>query len=175
MRSSVTTVIAVFFFCATAASLSAGLGIRAYTEPKAATDFSLPDLTGRVHERADYRDKAYIVSFWATWCTPCIKEFPDLQRAAEILAQEDVTVLTVNSGQSKDVIEQFLSKRSLSLPILLDEKSTMLEQWRVLALPTSYIVNAQGLVVARVVGGLDWDEPSVLAQVRALTGHPDLN
>ena len=173
MRSSEAAVIAVFFFCAATTSWSAGLGIRAYSEPKAASDFSLRDLAGRVHERADYRDQAYIVSFWATWCTPCIKEFPDLQRAAGILAQEGVTVLTVNNGESKDAIEQFLSKRSISLPILLDESSTMLEQWRVLALPTAYIVNAKGLVVARVIGGVDWDEPSVLAQVKALIAHPD--
>lgn len=44
----------------------------------------------------------------------------------------------------------------------------MLRQWQVLALPTSYIVNARGLVVARVVGGIDWDELSILAQVRSL-------
>ncbi|PVV27577.1 MAG: hypothetical protein B6D79_01715 [gamma proteobacterium symbiont of Ctena orbiculata] len=52
--------------------------------------------------------------------------------------------------------------------VLLDRDSHMLRQWQVLALPTSYIVNARGLVVARVVGGIDWDELSILAQVRSL-------
>ncbi|MET0063643.1 MAG: TlpA disulfide reductase family protein [Candidatus Thiodiazotropha endolucinida] len=160
--------VALYFIFASTASWSAGLGIRTYSEPKFASDFSLPDLTGQIHEGSDYRDRAYIISFWATWCVPCIKELPDLQRAAEILDDENITILTVNSGESREAIEQFLVQRSVTLPVLLDQDSSMLRQWRVLALPTSYIVNAKGQVVARVVGGIDWDELSILARVRSL-------
>ncbi|MBT3014105.1 MAG: TlpA family protein disulfide reductase [Candidatus Thiodiazotropha sp. (ex Clathrolucina costata)] len=160
--------VALYFILASTASWSAGLGIRTYSEPKFASDFSLPDLTGQIHEGSDYRDRAYIISFWATWCVPCIKELPDLQRAAEILDDENIIILTVNSGESREVIEQFLVQRSVTLPVLLDQDSSMLRQWRVLALPTSYIVNAKGQVVARVVGGIDWDELSILARVRSL-------
>ncbi|MEW8292323.1 MAG: TlpA disulfide reductase family protein [Candidatus Thiodiazotropha endolucinida] len=160
--------VALYFILASTASWSAGLGIRSYSEPKFASDFSLPDLTGQIHEGSDYRDRAYIISFWATWCVPCIKELPDLQRAAEILDDENIAILTVNSGESREVIEQFLVQRSVTLPVLLDQDSSMLRQWRVLALPTSYIVNAKGQVVARVVGGIDWDELSILARVRSL-------
>ncbi|MCG7879319.1 MAG: TlpA family protein disulfide reductase [Candidatus Thiodiazotropha taylori] len=160
--------VALYFILASTASWSAGLGIRSYSEPKFASDFSLPDLTGQIHEGSDYRDRAYIISFWATWCVPCIKELPDLQRAAEILDGENIAILTVNSGESREVIEQFLVQRSVTLPVLLDQDSSMLRQWRVLALPTSYIVNAKGQVVARVVGGIDWDELSILARVRSL-------
>ncbi|MEW8203694.1 MAG: TlpA disulfide reductase family protein [Candidatus Thiodiazotropha endolucinida] len=160
--------VALYFIFASTASWSAGLGIRSYSEPKFASDFSLPDLTGQIHEGSDYRDRAYIISFWATWCVPCIKELPDLQRAAEILDDENIAILTVNSGESREVIEQFLVQRSVTLPVLLDQDSSMLRQWRVLALPTSYIVNVKGQVVARVVGGIDWDELSILARVRSL-------
>ncbi|MET0005417.1 MAG: hypothetical protein DBP02_01880 [gamma proteobacterium symbiont of Ctena orbiculata] len=166
MKSSI--LIAFYLIFASTASWSAGLGIRTYSDPKSASDFSLPDLTGRIHEKSDYRDRAYIISFWATWCVPCIKELPDLQRAAEILDEENITVLTVNSGETREVIDQFLVQRSVTLPVLLDQDSNMLRQWRVLALPTSYIVNAKGQIVARVVGGIDWDELSILAHVRAL-------
>ncbi|MEW8549601.1 MAG: TlpA disulfide reductase family protein [Candidatus Thiodiazotropha endolucinida] len=166
MKSSM--LVALYFIFASTASWSAGLGIRSYSEPKFASDFSLPDLTGQIHEGSDYRDRAYIISFWATWCVPCIKELPDLQRAAEILDDENIAILTVNSGESREVIEQFLVQRSVTLPVLLDQDSSMLRQWRVLALPTSYIVNAKGQVVARVVGGIDWDELSILARVRSL-------
>ncbi|MCG8024292.1 MAG: TlpA family protein disulfide reductase [Candidatus Thiodiazotropha endolucinida] len=166
MKSSM--LVALYFIFASTASWSAGLGIRSYSEPKFASDFSLPDLTGQIHEGSDYRDRAYIISFWATWCVPCIKELPDLQRAAEILDDENIAIFTVNSGESREVIEQFLVQRSVTLPVLLDQDSSMLRQWRVLALPTSYIVNAKGQVVARVVGGIDWDELSILARVRSL-------
>ncbi|MEW8506056.1 MAG: TlpA disulfide reductase family protein [Candidatus Thiodiazotropha sp.] len=142
--------------------------MRVYTDPKAAPDFSLAGRTGRIYQESDYRERSYIISFWATWCVPCIKELPDLQRAAAILDEENITVLTVNSGESLEVIEGFLAKRQFTLPVLLDQDSSTLRQWQVLALPTSYIVNAEGLVVARVVGGIDWDEQSILTHVRSL-------
>ncbi|MCU7829967.1 MAG: TlpA family protein disulfide reductase [Candidatus Thiodiazotropha sp. (ex Myrtea sp. 'scaly one' KF741663)] len=154
------------------AAVSTGLGLRSYNDPKLATDFSLSDLAGQLHQRSDYANKPYIVSFWATWCVPCIKEMPYLQRAAELLNKDGITVLTVNSGEVREKIDSFLKRRPIKLPILLDERAVMIEQWRVLALPTSYLVNADGLVVARVVGGLDWDKPSVLTQVRTLILTP---
>ncbi|WP_316366157.1 TlpA family protein disulfide reductase [Candidatus Thiodiazotropha sp. CDECU1] len=162
------TLVILYILFAPTLAWSTGLGIRAYTVPKPAADFFLPDMMGEIHQRFDYRERAYIVSFWATWCSPCIKELPDLQRAAEILGADNIAVVTVNSGESRELVQQFIKERSLILPVLLDRDSHMLRQWQVLALPTSYIVNARGLVVARVVGGIDWDELSILAQVRSL-------
>lgn len=164
--------ISLLLLLVSTAAVSAGLGLRAYNDPKLAKDFSLLDLTGQLRQKSDFDNKPYIVSFWATWCVPCIKEMPHLQRAAELLNRDGITVLTVNSGEEQEKIENFLQTRPMKLPVLLDLKTAMMEQWRVLALPTSYIVNADGLVVARVVGGLDWDRPSVLGQVRALMKKP---
>ncbi|MES9947099.1 MAG: TlpA disulfide reductase family protein [Candidatus Thiodiazotropha sp.] len=104
---------------------------------KPATDFFLPDMMGEIHQRLDYRERAYIVSFWATWCSPCIKELPDLQRAAEILGA---------FGPGLPYAETMAGAG------------------------TAYFIYRQcpGIVVARVVGGIDWDELSILAQVRSL-------
>ena len=149
-------------------SWSAGLGIRAYSDPKPAPDFTLSDLSGRLHQSSDYRGRAYIISFWATWCVPCIRELPDLQRAAEILENDGIVVLTANSSESREVIEQFMATHPVNLPVLLDQGSNMLRQWRVLALPTAYLVNTEGRIVARVVGGIEWAEASILRHVQSL-------
>ncbi|MCU7854226.1 MAG: TlpA family protein disulfide reductase, partial [Candidatus Thiodiazotropha sp. (ex Lucinoma borealis)] len=143
------------------------IGVRLYPNPKPANDFSLPDLTGKIHQITDYRGKAYILNFWATWCAPCIKEMPALERAAEILQEQEILVLTVNSGETRQEIEKFINKTPINLPILLDGNSKVMDKWKVLALPTSYIVDVEGMVVARVVGGQEWDDPSVLTQIRA--------
>ncbi|MCU7873004.1 MAG: TlpA family protein disulfide reductase [Candidatus Thiodiazotropha sp. (ex Lucinoma borealis)] len=145
------------------------IGVRLYPNPKPANDFSLPDLAGKIHQITDYRGKAYILNFWATWCAPCIKEMPALERAAEILQEQEILVLTVNSGETRQEIEKFINKTPINLPILLDGNSKVMDKWKVLALPTSYIVDVEGMVVARVVGGQEWDDPSVLTQIRALT------
>ncbi|MCU7865790.1 MAG: TlpA family protein disulfide reductase [Candidatus Thiodiazotropha sp. (ex Lucinoma borealis)] len=145
------------------------IGVRLYPNPKPANDFSLPDLTGKIHQITDYRGKAYILNFWATWCAPCIKEMPALERAAEILQEQEILVLTVSSGETRQEIEKFINKTPINLPILLDGNSKVMDKWKVLALPTSYIVDVEGMVVARVVGGQEWDDPSVLTQIRALT------
>ncbi|MCU7948037.1 MAG: TlpA family protein disulfide reductase [Candidatus Thiodiazotropha sp. (ex Cardiolucina cf. quadrata)] len=145
------------------------IGVRLYPNPKPANDFSLPDLTGKIHQITDYRGKAYILNFWATWCAPCIKEMPALERAAEILQEQEILVLTVNSGETRQEIEKFINKTPINLPILLDGNSKVMDKWKVLALPTSYIIDVEGMVVARVVGGQEWDDPSLLTQIRALT------
>ncbi|MCU7918420.1 MAG: TlpA family protein disulfide reductase [Candidatus Thiodiazotropha sp. (ex Epidulcina cf. delphinae)] len=157
---------AIALFPITAYTL--GIGLRTYADPKPAVDFYLPDLAGRIHQLSDYKGKAYLFSFWATWCVPCVKEMPPLERAAKILQQDGIAVLTVNTGETQQEVERFLDRVAIDLPILLDPDAKAMDAWRVLALPTSYIVNRDGTIAARVVGGLAWDDPFVLDQVRAL-------
>jgi len=167
MKIRLILLIGILLFSISAYALSPGL--REYTNPKPAEKFSLPDMAETIHQIEDYKDKAFIFSFWATWCVPCIKEMPSLERAAAILEDDEIAILAVNSGESKQDVEKFLDRVPVTLPILLDSDSKVMDRWKVLALPTSYIVNVDGSVVARVVGGLEWDDPSVIEQVRTLT------
>jgi peroxiredoxin len=139
-----------------------------HPNPHPAPAFMLEDTQGKIHALADYQGKVTVVNFWATWCPPCIKEMPSLQRAWEQLRQEDIQVLAINMGQDREDIGYFLSKYPVDFPILLDSDVAIAESWGVKGLPTTYVLDATGQLVVEVIGDREWDDQDLLNQVRAL-------
>ncbi len=143
-------------------------GIRHFAEPDPAPDFSLPDLNGENHRLADYRGKVLIVNFWAVWCRPCIKEMPSLQNASKLLQADGVDVTAINVGDTADQIKAFLKQRPVDFQILLDQQSKVMVNWKVLAMPTTYVLDSAGNIVMRVIGEYQWDDPQLLEQIRSI-------
>jgi thiol-disulfide isomerase/thioredoxin len=152
-------------------SLSAPIGTKHFDDPKPAPGFVLTDLKSDTHKLTDYRGKVLIVSFWATWCTPCIKELPSLARTADLLHGDDVRVVAINVGESSKDIKRFLARSPSDLVFLLDEQSKVSTAWDVRALPTAYVVDKQGRIAMRVIGGLEWDTDAMLRDLRNLAGQ----
>lgn len=124
----------------------------AATEP---VDFSLPGLDGKTHHLADYRGKWVLVNYWATWCPPCLEELPDLEIFYNNHKDKDAVVLGVNMEEiSKERLDKFLESQFLSFPILLSKPVARSELGIIPGLPTSFLVNPEGVVVARQVGPL---------------------
>ncbi len=151
--------------------ISAPTGTKHYSDPKPAPGFALPDLEHSTHRLSDYQGKVLIVSFWATWCAPCIKELPSLTRAADLLQDEGVRVVAVNVGEGVEDVERFLARSPSDLMFLLDEQSRISSAWDVRALPTAYVVDKQGRIAMRVIGGLEWDSEAMLRDLRNLALH----
>jgi peroxiredoxin len=143
-------------------------GLTALVPPRQVSDFKLQDTQGKTHTLGDYRGKVLIVNFWASWCSPCIKEMPSLQRAWEQLNQETVQVLAVNVGETRQEIESFTKAQPLSFPLLLDTDMILTTAWSVKGLPTTYILDLGGQIVFQVIGDLNWDDQAVLQQVQTL-------
>ncbi|NJN46039.1 MAG: TlpA family protein disulfide reductase [Candidatus Competibacteraceae bacterium] len=147
-----------------------------HPNPQPAPAFTLQDSQGKTHTLADYQGKVIIVNFWATWCPPCVKEMPSLQRAWEQLRQEDIQVLAINMGQDREDIDYFLSKYPVEFPILLDSDVAVAESWGIKGLPTTFVLDASMRMVVEVIGEREWDDPELLNQVRALkTGSNTLS
>jgi peroxiredoxin len=138
------------------------------SETRAAPDFTIEDMQGNTHSLADYRGKVLVVNFWATWCPPCVKEMPSLQRAREKLRNEDIAVLAINMGEQQQAIEDFIQKYPVDLPILLDKDVNVADAWSVKGLPTTYVVNPDGEIVYQVIGEREWDDPDLLEEIRGL-------
>lgn len=122
----------------------------------AAKDFALPDLEGKTHHLSDYRGKWVLVNYWATWCPPCREELPELESfySAE---PDKVVVLGVNMEDvDHDRLKAFVDEQFLSFPILLagGEPSRDKLIGPITGLPTSYLIDPDGKVVARQVGPL---------------------
>ncbi len=133
-----------------------------------APDFNLEDQNGKFLKMSDYKGKVVIVNFWATWCPPCRKEMPSMQRAWEILKNEDIMMLAINVGEDSDQIFAFTAEYPVEFPLLMDIDSSVIRQWKVRGLPTTFIVSPAGKIVYQAIGDRDWDSAEILQQIRKL-------
>ena len=133
-----------------------------------APEFVLPDMQNKAHSLSDYIGQPVIVTFWATWCPPCIKELPSFNRASAKLKDENISILGINVGEDRDTITSFQLEHDVDFTILLDEEAEELENWNPRGLPTTYIVNAEGKIVYKATGEREWDNDSIINKVRAL-------
>jgi peroxiredoxin len=133
-----------------------------------AIDFKLKDINGKTHNLSDYRGKPVIVNFWATWCPPCRKEMPSMQRAWQKIEKEGIVMLAINIGQTEASIAPFVFEYALSFPILLDSNSSVIKAWRVRGLPSTFVIDTKGRIAYQAVGEREWDDPALLEKVYAL-------
>jgi peroxiredoxin len=134
-----------------------------------APDFTFADTQGRHHSLSGYRGQIVVINFWATWCSPCRREMPSLQRLWEQLRERGGMMLAVNDwDDSPEDITQFFKTMAVDFPILLGRKEELMERWPIRGLPTTYIVDPEGRVAYKVEGDLEWDAPAVIEKILAL-------
>ena len=141
-----------------------------------APDFRLATLDGDSTSLTDYRDRVVLLNFWATWCPPCIREMPAMERVHQDLEARGFTVLAVSvdalagstdaagrpggdevSAGRAEVVRGFVEDLDLSFPILLDPHGRAEGNFDVAGLPTSYLIGRDGTIEARIVGAREWD------------------
>jgi len=129
---------------------------------------SLKDLSGKVHQLADYRGKVVLLNFWATWCEPCKDEMPSMQKLKERFAGQAFEVIAVNYGENPPRVRDFVERERLGLVVLLDPGQETAKAWRVRVLPGSYLIGPDGRVRYSVIGELDWATETAVGVVRGL-------
>ena len=137
--------------------------------------FNLTDIKGATHTLADYRGKVVAVNFWASWCPPCIKEMPSMQRLHNKLADEAFVMLPINVGEKKYKVWKFAKLVNFTVPIMLDTDSEAFNAWDVSVLPTSFLLDKQGRVRYRVQGDLEWDSEEVVSIIKELINEKQEN
>jgi thiol-disulfide isomerase/thioredoxin len=131
--------------------------------PQPAPPFSFDDAGGKAASLTDFAGRLVVLNLWATWCAPCLREMPSLDRMQARLG-EDVVVLAISEdrGGSK-VVEPFIEKLALkSVKFYVDPKSGAERAFKIQGLPTSFVIDRQGNVVGRVEGAAEWDSPKML-------------
>ncbi len=122
-----------------------------------APDFELKSLDGSMIQLSDLRDKNVILNFWATWCGFCIVEMPDLEKLQEAHT-DDLLVLTVNVGESEEVVKKFVQENNLNLAVVLDEQMKVSNNYGVRSFPTSIAINKKGEAIGGYVGMLTYEQ-----------------
>ena len=136
--------------------------------PFAAPDFVLTGENGKTYRLKDYRGKVVVINFWATWCPPCRREMPSMNRMWQKIKDKGVQILAVNVGEDADTIFEFLGSYPVSFPLLMDSDGSVVKKYPVTGLPTTYIINPAGEVVYRAVGSREWDDPALYEQLLQL-------
>lgn len=140
-----------------------------YGQPNA-PELALMDIDGNRYDLASMRDKVVVINFWATWCPPCLAEMPSIQRMWEKLHGDGLEVLAVNVGEDSQAVTQFLAEfeTSIEFPVLLDENGEAFQQWRVLGLPQTFVIDKKGRMIYEASGGRDMDSDHIRDRLMGL-------
>ncbi len=137
-----------------------------------APDFTLPTLAGDSLGLADLRGQVVLLNFWATWCGPCLEEIPALVDLYEDLHPAGLAIVGVSlDEEGEEVVAPFAARFNINYPVALDQEGTVAEAFGgVWALPTTYVIDAEGAVVERIIGVYPVEErrPALGAMLDAL-------
>jgi thiol-disulfide isomerase/thioredoxin len=144
-------------------------GLNPYTADPAPPTLLLPDLEGHMHDLADYRGRVVLVNFWASWCPPCVREMPSLQRLKDKLSGQPFTILAVNMAEDSHTVRTFLrDKVRADFAVLLDADGETLKRWKIFVFPTSFVIGPDGRIRYGAYGELPWDEEPAVGIIQTL-------
>lgn len=129
-----------------------------FEEGNKAPDFKLKTLKGKSVKLSDYRGKTVLINFWATWCPPCRVEAPELQSFYEDEKDNDFTILGVDltsTEKHRSDVKPFVDDKGLEFPILMDSKGDVMDTYNIVAYPTSFFVDKDGIIQDKVMGALN--------------------
>ncbi len=136
--------------------------------PKTLPDLAFTGLDGASHPLAAYRGRPVVLNFWATWCTPCVKEMPALDRLAA--SDPNLTVLAVSADHGgASVVRPFAAAHRIThATVLLDPESSAVHTLEIAGFPTTLILDAQGRLRGKLEGPADWGKAT--QAITALVG-----
>lgn len=118
-----------------------------------APHFELETVGGQTIKLSDFKGEFVVLNFWATWCVPCIKEMPELQKAHQFSGNNNIKIIGVNLGESKKKVDKFIRDYHLSFPVLLDGFGNTSEKYKVRSLPVTYLITPDGIIREEINGG----------------------
>jgi thiol-disulfide isomerase/thioredoxin len=153
---------------ATERSKGLDIQLKKYRGNRTPQPFDLRNIDGQRVVRKDFRGKVTVVNFWATWCPPCIEEIPMLNRLRQQMQGRPFELLSINFGQEKATIAEFLQQVQVEFPVLLDEKGRVAGDWNTIVLPSTYVIGPDGRFAYSVNAAIEWDSPEVVAALQRL-------
>jgi thiol-disulfide isomerase/thioredoxin len=141
-------------------------------EGSLAPPFVLSDLQGKMIGLGNLRGKVVLLNFWATWCGPCKREIPSLERLYQKRRDKGFVILAVNAERtSTSTVSSFADKYGMSFPVLLNPQADVANSYWIRAIPTSFLLDKKGVIRWKIVGGREWDNSDVLERVDQLLGE----
>ena len=155
-------------------SAEVALGFERTEPPAALRDVRFTDDQGKAITLADKRGRVVLMNFWATWCLPCVREMPSLDRLQAKFDKSVFEVVLISEDRDPAVIEPFFQRLGLTnMTAYHDPRFRLSRQLAVPGLPTSLLIDHRGFEVGRVIGSAELDSPEALELIRRYTvGSP---
>jgi peroxiredoxin len=131
-------------------------------------DFSLPLFEGGTRTLSALKGSVVFLNFWATWCPPCREEMPAMETLYRRLGEAGLEFLAVDMEEQRKEVEAFIREEDLTFPVALDESGQVSEVYGIRSIPTTFIIDRDGSIIAAVVGSRKWDDPKVIAAFESL-------
>ncbi len=132
-----------------------------------APDFSIKDQGGKVIKLSDYRGKLVFLNFWATWCTPCVKEMPDMETLNNTFKDRKFQMLAISVDNEWSDVNQFYKDYKLTIPNALDPGHQIARLYKVEKFPETFLIDGNGSVVKHT-WSYTWADPRVISYVDSL-------
>jgi len=128
----------------------------------------LIDVRGVRHKKDHYNGKVTVVNFWATWCPPCVEEIPSLNHLRELMKDEKFELISVNYGEDKQTVQEFMQKVHVDFPVLLDPDGKQSAKWNVLVFPSTFVIGPNGKIQYGINAAIHWDNASIVKKLKEL-------
>lgn len=148
------------------ASRAQGRGMSAVPGTPPAPPLRLPDADGKTVDLAAFRGKVVLINFWATWCPPCRQELPSLDRLKKRFAADAFEIFAVNVGEDPETVFDFAGNPGYRM--LFDRDAKAMAAWPAKGIPTTLLVDRQGRLAYRAVGGREFDDAGIVALIEEL-------
>ena len=142
--------------------------LKAVEDNVAAPSLVLKDLQGKQHDLNDYKGQVVLVQFWATYCGPCRNEMPSMNKMMKEMGDVPFKILAVDMGETKEEVDQFVSEVKPEFTILMDKDGKSIEDWRVFAAPSNFIIDPDGNIRYTLFGGVEWDSVELIEKLKAV-------
>ncbi|CAH2031131.1 TlpA family protein disulfide reductase [Trichlorobacter ammonificans] len=118
---------------------------------------------------ASLKGKVVLLNFWATWCPPCREEIPSMMKLNSFMAGKPFQMVCISVDEGgKKAVEEFFRNSGFMLPTYFDPSGQVARNFGVTGVPETFVIDRQGVVAKRVIGGLDWSSPEVIAFLEGL-------
>ena len=140
------------------------------SSPVATPALSFETGDGRPLSLSDFRGRFVLLNVWATWCPPCRKEMPSLDRLQAKIGGDDFEVVALSiDRQGAELVKPFFASVGVArLVVYVDRTGSVMPTLRIAGLPTTVLIDPRGVEIARWAGAKEWDEPSVIDEIRTL-------
>lgn len=152
--------------CSKDKSAATGVGVK---EKSVAPAISVISMDNQQLTLASLKGKVVLLNFWATWCPPCREEIPSMMKLDSFMAGKPFKMVCVSVDEGgKKAVEDFFKNSGHSLPAYVDPSGQAARSYGITGVPETFIIDKNGIVAKRVIGGLDWSSPEVVSFLEGL-------